>query len=455
MWALFIVRVQSRARFGRKPTEILVPKPPKSSSSHKPPRAASRPRPERRPSRPEDGPQRLQKLLASAGLGSRRSCEELILQGRVSVDGQVIRELGTKVAPSAKILVDGQPVRRERHVYLALHKPKGYVSTNNDPAGRPRVVDLVSDLPERVYSVGRLDEDSTGLMILTNDGDLANKLAHPRFGVEKVYRVLVAGRPDHAAIEALLQGVWLSDGKARARRARIIGEQGDATLVEMVLAEGKNREVRRMWAKLGHKVMRLTRVAIGPVSIKDLRLGHWRHLTGFEVTQLQKLARGEAIETAQFRPPADRPPQRPRRGPARHASEAATSRRPESGDALPPAMPRIYNADQVPPPSQRRRSQASPTASRPPRKPPRAGRPPAPRANDHEIEVDPSNLGNVPPRRPGRSAPPAGSGPRGRVIIGGGAGPRRQPVDGPERPRRKSSLKRPPKRRPPGPGSGS
>ena len=139
------------------------------------------------------------KVLAHAGLGSRRACEELILQGRVSVDGQVVRQLGTRVdARASRIAVDGEPIRLESMVYYAVNKPKGYVSTNFDPSGRPRVVDLLPEVPERVYTVGRLDEDSTGLMILTNDGDLANRLAHPRYGVEKLYRALVAGLPGSA-----------------------------------------------------------------------------------------------------------------------------------------------------------------------------------------------------------------------------------------------------------------
>ena len=176
--------------------------------------AEPRPRTNLEPGKPE----RLQKILAQAGLGSRRGCEELILQGRVTVDGQVVRELGTKVDPAAKIAVDGEAIRLEPMVYLAVNKPKGYVSTNHDPAGRPRVVDLVPEIPERVYTVGRLDEDSTGLMILTNDGELANRLAHPRFGVEKLYRALVAGLPDPEILAKLTEGVWLSDGKVRAKR---------------------------------------------------------------------------------------------------------------------------------------------------------------------------------------------------------------------------------------------
>ncbi len=164
-------------------------------------------------------PERLQKVLAQAGLGSRRGCEELVLQGRVTVDGEVVRQLGTRVDPArARIAVNGEPIRREPIVYFAVNKPKGYVSTNFDPAGRPRVVNLLPEIPERVYTVGRLDEDSTGLMILTNDGDLANGLAHPRYGVEKMYRALVAGLLGPEMIAKLTEGVWLSDGKVRAKR---------------------------------------------------------------------------------------------------------------------------------------------------------------------------------------------------------------------------------------------
>ncbi len=238
-------------------------------------------------------PQRLQKILAHAGLGSRRDCEEYILQGRVTVDGKVVRELGTRVnSEGAAIAVDGERVRLEKMVYFAVNKPKGYVSTNNDPAGRPRVVDLLPDVPERVYVVGRLDEDSMGLMILTNDGELANRLAHPRYGVEKTYRALVAGTPGREILDKLTEGIWLSDGKVRAKRAGFAGSQGEATTLELVLAEGKKREIRRMLAKLGHKVMSLTRIAIGPVVLKGLSSGEHRPLSRSEIDLLRKVAAG-------------------------------------------------------------------------------------------------------------------------------------------------------------------
>src|SRR5262245_57144288 len=174
--------------------------------------------------------ERLNKFLAHAGVGSRRHCDELIIRGRVAVDGQVVRELGTKVEPGRqRVSVDGQPLRAERPVYWLVHKPRGYLSTNFDPAGRPRVVDLLPHVAQRVYTVGRLDEDSEGLMFLTNDGELANRLMHPRFGVEKTYHVQVAGRPEREDVRQLLKGVWLGDGHVRARRVRRLKGQGDST----------------------------------------------------------------------------------------------------------------------------------------------------------------------------------------------------------------------------------
>jgi 23S rRNA pseudouridine2605 synthase len=243
----------------------------------------------------------LQKILAHAGFGSRRECEEYILQGRVTVDGQVVRVLGTRVdAQHAAIAVDGERIRLERLVYYAVHKPKGYVSTNHDPAGRPRVIDLLPEVPERVYSVGRLDEDTTGLMILTNDGELANGLAHPRYGVEKTYRALVAGSPPPEVIRKLSEGIWLAEGKVRAKHARIVGTQGEATMLELVLAEGKKREIRRMLAKFGHKVMSLTRIAIGPVMLKGLGVGEYRPLSRTEIELLVKVAAGIVVSPPRF-----------------------------------------------------------------------------------------------------------------------------------------------------------
>ena len=301
------------------------------------------------------GEDRIQKILAHAGVGSRRACEELILQGRVTVDGQVVRELGTKVDPrKMTVALDGQKVQLERPVYFAVFKPKGYVSTNNDPSGRPRVLDLLPEIPQRVYTVGRLDEMSMGLMLLTNDGELANKLAHPRFGVEKLYRVIVAGIPTREVLKQLTDGIWLAEGKVRAKSVRAVARKGEATILEMVLAEGKNREVRRMLAKLGHKVMLLTRVAVGPITVKGLTAGQFRPLTGREVDLLRRVAAGEPVpmpwmsDRKSSRPMTDRPRRATSEGPRGNDRPAAADsrregyqgppRRPEGRrDASPPA----------------------------------------------------------------------------------------------------------------------
>ncbi len=239
--------------------------------------------------------ERLNKFLAHAGVGSRRHCDDLILHGRVAVDGAVVRELGVKVDPDAQeICVDDQPLHGERLVYWLVNKPRGYLCTNHDPAGRPRVIDLVPQVHQRVYTVGRLDEDSEGLLLLTNDGDLANKLMHPRFGVEKAYLVQVAGKPGREDMEQLLQGVWLSDGHVRARRVKRLKTQGESTWMQIVLSEGKNREVRRMLARLKHKVMRLRRMAIGPVQLGRLASGKSRPLRREELSRLRQTAERSA-----------------------------------------------------------------------------------------------------------------------------------------------------------------
>jgi 23S rRNA pseudouridine2605 synthase len=235
---------------------------------------------------------RLHKVLAHAGVGSRRHCEELIAAGRVAVDGCTVRELGTKVGPDQHICVDGQPVHAERHVYWLVNKPRGYLCTNHDPGRRPLAIDLVPQVSQRVYTVGRLDEASEGLLLLTNDGELANRLLHPRFGVEKTYLVQVAGFPSAEDLRQLLKGVWLSDGHVRARHVKRVKRHGESTWLRIVLSEGKNREIRRMLARLGHKVLHLRRVALGPVHLGSLPSGKARRLTPREVAALR--LRGQA-----------------------------------------------------------------------------------------------------------------------------------------------------------------
>ncbi|MEE3370369.1 MAG: pseudouridine synthase, partial [Planctomycetota bacterium] len=236
--------------------------------------------------------ERLQKVLAAAGFGSRRDCESLIQEGRVEVDRQVVTQLGSRVdVDRQEVRLDGIVLRQPRHVYLALNKPPGVVSTNRDPQGRQRVVDLVpSDI--RLFSVGRLDRFSEGLLVLTNDGDLANRLTHPRYGVEKTYRVRVAGNPNVESIRQLRHGVYLAEGFARVASVRIKKRHGKSTELEIVLDEGRNREVRRLLARIGHKVIQLCRVAIGPLRLGEMPVGSYRQLTQREVRQLRKAVGG-------------------------------------------------------------------------------------------------------------------------------------------------------------------
>ncbi|HVL99357.1 MAG TPA: pseudouridine synthase [Egibacteraceae bacterium] len=236
----------------------------------------------------ERKPERVQKVLAAAGLGSRRACEELIAAGRVAVDGATVT-LGAKVDPTSQVVtVDGERVATNPDlVHLLLNKPLGVVTTVTDPQGRPTVMGLVPANP-RVYPVGRLDQDTEGLLIMTNDGELANRLAHPRYEVEKTYVAQVRGQLRRRAVRTLLEGVDLEDGPARARSVRELGSAADRTLVEIVLAEGRKREVRRMLAAVGIPVERLARVKLGPLPLGDISPGKYRPLTGAEVRDLYR-----------------------------------------------------------------------------------------------------------------------------------------------------------------------
>lgn len=229
---------------------------------------------------------RLQKVLARAGLGSRRACEDLIREGRVTVNGRVAT-LGDRVDPRAdRVEVDGGRVPLDPELrYLALHKPRGVVTTARDPQGRP---DVSRYYPEgvRVFPVGRLDRDTEGLLLLTNDGELANRLLHPRYGVEREYLAEVEGRPTERALTALRRGVELEDGPARATSARRVGGSGERGAVRVVMTEGRKREVRRLLAAVGLPVRRLVRVRVGPIRLGRLRPGEVRELEPAEVREL-------------------------------------------------------------------------------------------------------------------------------------------------------------------------
>ncbi|GAB3769768.1 23S rRNA pseudouridine2605 synthase [Nocardioides ginsengisegetis] len=247
----------------------------------------------------DDGLIRLQKLLAQSGVASRRKCEELMLEGLVVVDGEVVTRLGTKVDPATAVIrVDGKrlpPI--SPHVYLVLNKPRGVVSTMSDPEGRRNLSDLVADRPERLFHVGRLDTDTSGLILLTNDGDFANRMAHPSYEVDKTYVAEVEGEMYRGTVKKLLEGVTLDDGPVTVSQARIVsGAHGKnapgRTIIELVIHEGRNRIVRRMLDHVGFPVRRLTRTAIGPVSLGRLRSGEMRELTLAEL--------GELLDSAQL-----------------------------------------------------------------------------------------------------------------------------------------------------------
>jgi 23S rRNA pseudouridine2605 synthase len=231
---------------------------------------------------------RLQKVLAAAGVGSRRASEALIAEGRVSVDGVIVREMGTRVDPATAVVhVDGRRVNvRSDLVYLALNKPRGVLSTMTDQRGRPTVGDFVAGRSERLFHVGRLDADTEGLLLLTNDGDLAHRLMHPTFGVAKTYLATVPAPVSRDVARRLRSGVELDDGPARADAFRVVQTQGDRAIVEITLHEGRNRIVRRMLAAVGHPVQRLVRTSIGPVRLGGQRVGTLRELTADELAEL-------------------------------------------------------------------------------------------------------------------------------------------------------------------------
>jgi len=236
---------------------------------------------------------RLQRLLAMAGAGSRRHCEDYITTGRVTVDGKTITELGARVDPDTQdVRLDGERLKINRRSYYMLNKPTGVLCTNRDPEGRTRVQDLFPKGHERLFTVGRLDENSQGLLLVTNDGDLAHRMAHPRFEVEKTYRVQVAGIPSREIVEQLEQGMYFSEGRFAAKSARMVKSKGQSAVLEIVLTEGQNREIRRLLARVGHKVQRLTRVGLGPLRLGELPVGQYRRLDPQEVQQLERLSQG-------------------------------------------------------------------------------------------------------------------------------------------------------------------
>lgn len=244
--------------------------------------------------------ERLHKLLAHAGFGSRRSCEKRIAAGEVEIDGKVVTEMGVKVDPARhKIKCGGKYLRAPAHVYYLLNKPKGVVTTLSDNLGRRTVIDLLKGVRTRVYPAGRLDADSQGMLVLTNDGELCNQLTHPSFQVPRAYHVVVQGALDPQVIEKLSKGVWLSEGRTGPVEIKVKKADREVTIVEVIIREGMNREVRRVFAKFGLKVRRLKRIRLGPLTLGNLTPGQFRVLTPREI---------EAIKGP---PPGPRPSRKP------------------------------------------------------------------------------------------------------------------------------------------------
>jgi pseudouridine synthase len=236
---------------------------------------------------PRSGSVRLQKFLADAGVASRRASEEIIVGGRVSVNGKVVDQMGAKVDPlHDRVTVDGKQVKARRKLYVALNKPAGYVSSRSDEVNRRTVLDLLPREWNNLYPVGRLDYETEGLLFLTNDGDFCLKLTHPRYGVTKTYRAVVEGEVQTELLQQFTRGVFEGGEKLCADRARLLASRNGTSVIELELSEGKNRQVRRMFESVGVPVVHLERTKIGPIKLGELRRGKWRTLTEPEIKSL-------------------------------------------------------------------------------------------------------------------------------------------------------------------------
>lgn len=238
-------------------------------------------------------PERLQKIISQAGVASRRHAEELIIAGRVTVNGRVVAELGAKVEPGRDIVaVDGRPLAGEEKVYVLLNKPRGVVTTLSDPRGRKTVAELVAGIPARLYPVGRLDYNTEGLLLLTNDGELTHALTHPSHGIYKTYVATVAGRPSEEKLDRLRMGITLDDGVTAPARVKLTGYDPakDTATLQIIIREGRNRQIRRMCEAIGHPVGKLKRTEFAFLTLEGVHRGRYRQLTPEEVAGLRQLA---------------------------------------------------------------------------------------------------------------------------------------------------------------------
>jgi len=234
--------------------------------------------------------ERLQKVMAHAGVASRRKSEEIIAEGRVKVNGVVVTEMGTKVDPAQDTIeVDGEEIEKETKTYLKLHKPRGYVTTVNDPQGRQTVMDLIHGIDKRIYPVGRLDLDSSGLLLLTNDGDLTHKITHPSHELDKEYMVVVNGELSQEEINRFKNGIQLEEGKTSPAKIEMVNQDPKNTTYQVIIHEGMNRQIRRMFDQLGYEVVSLIRVRIGNISLGSLKPGEYRKLSSKELQDLLRL----------------------------------------------------------------------------------------------------------------------------------------------------------------------
>jgi 23S rRNA pseudouridine2605 synthase len=377
--------------------------------------------------------ERLQKVLADAGIGSRRGCEEFILEGRVEVDRKVVDELGARVDPTAvEIRVDGVVLPTPKRAYYIVNKPAGVVSTNLDPDGRARVVDLVQT-DVRLFTVGRLDRSSEGLILCTNDGALAHKLTHPSYGVKKVYHVRVAGHPTIHHLRQLEEGFYFADGYAKVAGVKLRKRLGGCTELLITLDEGRNREIRRLLARIGHKVLNLTRVAFGPLKLGTMVKGEFRRLNPDEVTALRNCVKnGQVPRSSEGKPQRSRPTSSSFVGSKGRSLTSSTSGKPVSSrakSASTSGKPVSSRAKSVStsgkPVSSRAKSVSTsgkPVSSRA-KSVSTSGKPVSSRAKSVFSKAKSASTGSRPASAGGKSA--AKSGAKGKLSGGGATGSRR------------------------------